>query len=323
VERARREIDELQEAAMFTGEYDVGPAVVTVNAGAGGTDAQDWAEMLVRMYLRWAERRNFKAELIEATAGEEAGLKSATFILNGENAYGIMQAERGVHRLVRQSPFDNAHRRHTAFAGLELAPWIDDDVHVDIDEKDLRIDTYRASGAGGQHVNKTDSAVRSRTSRRAPSSSARTSGRRRRTRRPPCGCSRAACWSGRSSCGGRDRQGARRGSGHLLRQPDPLLRPAPVHDRQRPSHGPEGGQRPGVLDGDLDPFIHAYLLGRATDDARRRRAGAPAATARRRRIGSRRRPSKPGAMPYPSCARAAARYPDALTASVERGRTPC
>ena len=158
--RSPREVGRLQEEALFTGEYDAGPAVVGVHAGAGGTDSQDWAEMLLRMYLRWAERRGFKTEILEATPGEEAGLKSATFTLTGENAYGIMQAEKGVHRLVRLSPFDSAHRRHTSFAQVEVAPLVDDDVDVEIDESDLRIDTYRAQGAGGQHVNKTDSAVR-------------------------------------------------------------------------------------------------------------------------------------------------------------------
>jgi peptide chain release factor 2 len=150
----------LQEEALFTGEYDTGPAVVGVHAGAGGTDSQDWAEMLLRMYLRWGEARGFKTELLEATPGEEAGLKSATFTLTGDNAYGIMQAEKGVHRLVRLSPFDSAHRRHTSFAQVEVSPFVDDDVDVEIDEADLRVDTYRSQGAGGQHVNKTDSAVR-------------------------------------------------------------------------------------------------------------------------------------------------------------------
>jgi peptide chain release factor 2 len=155
-----RDLNKLQEEALFTGEYDSGPAVVSVHAGAGGTDSQDWAEMLLRMYLRWAEGRGLKAQLLEATPGEEAGLKSATFTLTGENAYGIMQAEKGVHRLVRLSPFDSAHRRHTSFAQVEVSPLVDDDVPVEIDEADLRIDTYRSQGAGGQHVNKTDSAVR-------------------------------------------------------------------------------------------------------------------------------------------------------------------
>jgi peptide chain release factor 2 len=150
----------LEEQRLFSGQYDAGDAVVTINAGAGGTDSQDWAEMLLRMYLRWAERRGFDTEMKEASAGEEAGIKSATFIARGENAYGLFAAERGVHRLVRLSPFDSANRRHTSFAQLDVAPLVTDEVEVDIDESDLRIDTYRASGAGGQHVNKTDSAVR-------------------------------------------------------------------------------------------------------------------------------------------------------------------
>jgi peptide chain release factor 2 len=150
----------LEEARLFGGRYDGGDAVVTVRAGAGGTDSQDWAEMLLRMYLRWAEKRGFTVEMKEASEGEEAGIKSATFIARGENAYGLFAAERGVHRLVRISPFDAQKRRHTAFAQLDVAPLVDDEVEVDVNEEDLRVDTYRASGAGGQHVNKTDSAVR-------------------------------------------------------------------------------------------------------------------------------------------------------------------
>jgi peptide chain release factor 2 len=155
-----RHLAELEEARLFSGAYDAGDAVVSVHAGAGGTDSQDWAEMLLRMYLRWAERRGFGVEMKEASPGEEAGLKSATFIVRGENAYGLFAAERGVHRLVRISPFDSSARRHTSFAQLDVGPLVDEGVEVEIDDADLRVDTYRASGAGGQHVNKTDSAVR-------------------------------------------------------------------------------------------------------------------------------------------------------------------
>jgi peptide chain release factor 2 len=151
---------ELEEQRLFSGPYDSGDALVTVNAGTGGTDAQDWAEMVLRMEMRWAEKRGFKVELLEVSPGEEAGIKSATFLVRGENAYGLYASEKGVHRLVRLSPFDAAHRRHTSFAGVEVSPVVDEIADVEIEDDDLQIDTYRASGAGGQHVNKTDSAVR-------------------------------------------------------------------------------------------------------------------------------------------------------------------
>ena len=151
---------ELEEQRLFSGRYDAGDAIVSVHAGTGGTDSQDWAEMLLRMEMRWAEKRGFAVELAEVSPGEEAGIKSATFFARGENAYGLFSAEKGVHRLVRISPFDAAARRHTSFALVEVSPLVDDVSDVEIDESDLQIDTYRASGAGGQHVNKTDSAVR-------------------------------------------------------------------------------------------------------------------------------------------------------------------
>jgi peptide chain release factor 2 len=160
IRAVQQRLDQLEEERLFSGRYDGGDALVTVNAGAGGTDAQDWAEMVLRMEMRWAEKRGFDVELFEASPGEEAGIKSATFLVKGENAYGLYASEKGVHRLVRLSPFDAAHRRQTSFAGVEVSPVVADIDEVDIDDDDLQVDTYRASGAGGQHVNKTDSAVR-------------------------------------------------------------------------------------------------------------------------------------------------------------------
>jgi peptide chain release factor 2 len=158
-----QQLAEVQEEALFTGEFDASAAVVSVQAGEGGVDAQDWAEMLVRMYLRFSDKRGFKVEFNEESAGEEAGIRSATFTVKGDYAYGVFNAEGGVHRLVRLSPFDSANRRQTSFAQVEVAPFFEDDVDIEgieIDPADLRVDTYRAWGAGGQHVNKTDSAIR-------------------------------------------------------------------------------------------------------------------------------------------------------------------
>ncbi len=154
-------LEELELRSLFSGEHDERDAVAEIHAGAGGTDAQDWAEMMLRMYLRWAERRGFEVEVDEVSEGGEAGILSATFIVRGRYAYGLLAAERGVHRLVRMSPFDSQHRRQTSFASLDVAPFLEDiSAEIEIDEKDLRIDTYHSSGAGGQHVNVTDSAVR-------------------------------------------------------------------------------------------------------------------------------------------------------------------
>jgi peptide chain release factor 2 len=160
VETLAKDVDKLEFQRMFSGEHDASAAFLDVQAGSGGTEAQDWAEMLLRMYLRWGERRGFSCELVEASSGEVAGIKSATVHVKGEYAFGWLRTETGVHRLVRKSPFDSGNRRHTSFAAVFVSPEIDDAIEIDINPADLRVDTYRASGAGGQHVNRTDSAVR-------------------------------------------------------------------------------------------------------------------------------------------------------------------
>src|SRR2546423_5040497 len=158
--RLEQEIAEAETEMLLSGDNDALNAICTIHPGAGGTESQDWAEMLLRMYLKWAERRGFKTEVLDSQPAEEAGLKSVTFRVEGEYAYGLLAAEAGVHRLVRISPFDQAARRHTSFASLFVYPEIDEDIEVEINDKDLRVDTYRATGAGGQHINTTDSAVR-------------------------------------------------------------------------------------------------------------------------------------------------------------------
>jgi peptide chain release factor 2 len=260
----RTELDRLQEDALFTGEYDGGDAVVTIHAGTGGTDAQDWAEILLRMYLRWAADRGFQVELVEASPGEEAGLKSATFTVKGENAYGILKAERGVHRLVRLSPFDQAHRRHTSFAQVIVSPLLPEDEDVDIDESDLRIDTYRASGAGGQHVNKTDSAVRithvptgivvSVQNERSQAANKQTALRILKSRLAEQEQEK------REQELARERGAAQQADfGSQIRSY--VLHPYQLVKDHRTEH--ETGNTQAVLDGALDDFIHEYLLARA------------------------------------------------------------
>ncbi len=269
LEPIRWELARLEEEALFTGEYDAGDAIVTIVAGTGGTDAQDWGEILLRMYLRWAAERGFQAELLEASPGEEAGLKSATFTVKGENAYGALRAERGVHRLVRLSPFDQAHRRHTSFAQVIVSPLVPDDVDVEIDDADLRIDTYRASGAGGQHVNKTDSAVRIThlptgivvqcQNERSQSSNKATALRVLRSRLAELEQER------REEELSRER-GVVQDTGFGSQIRSYVLHPYQIVKDHRTDH--EAGNAQGVLDGDLDGFIHAYLLARAARKAR-------------------------------------------------------
>jgi peptide chain release factor 2 len=257
----RGELARLQEDALFSGEYDAGNAVVTIQADAGGTDAQDWAEILLRMYLRWAEQRTLKTEVIEASPGEEYGIKSATFTVRGENAYGILKAERGKHRLVRLSPFDAAHRRHTSFAQVIVAPLLEEAGEIAIDEDELRIDTYRSSGAGGQHVNKTDSAVRithlptnivvSVQNERSQSANKETALKILRSRLAE------KAEEEREAELARERGGVSMGfGGNAIRSY--VLHPYQLVKDHRTEH--EVGNTQGVLDGDLDGFIRAYLL---------------------------------------------------------------
>jgi peptide chain release factor 2 len=269
LEPLQRELDRLEEDALFTGRYDSGDAVVTIHSGAGGTDSQDWAEMLLRMYLRWAANRGFETALLEASPGEEAGLKSATFTVRGENAYGILKAERGVHRLVRLSPFDQAHRRHTSFAQVIVSPLLAEDTEVELDEGDLRIDTYRASGAGGQHVNKTDSAVRithlptgivvSVQNERSQSSNKQTAMRILRSRL-------AELQEEEREAELAKERGAAQDTGFGSQIRSYVLHPYQQVKDLRTNY--EVGNAQGVLDGDLDGFIHAYLLAKAAGKAR-------------------------------------------------------
>ena len=160
VDALTQEVEHREVLLLLSGEYDKNNAILTFHAGAGGTEAQDWCSMLIRMYLRWAEKQGYSVSLMDEQVGDEAGIKSATFLVKGENAFGYMKSEKGVHRLVRISPFDSAARRHTSFCAVDVMPEIDETVEINLDMKDVQVDTYRASGAGGQHINKTDSAVR-------------------------------------------------------------------------------------------------------------------------------------------------------------------
>ena len=261
LKEVQTELARLQEDALFGGEYDAGDAVVTIQSDAGGTDAQDWAEILLRMYLRWAADRGFKTDVLETSPGEEYGIKSATFTVQGENAYGILKAERGKHRLVRLSPFDQAHRRHTSFAQVIVAPLLEEAGDIVLDDDEIRVDTFRSSGAGGQHVNKTDSAVRlthlpsgivvSVQNERSQTANKDTAMKILRSRLAE------KAEEEREAELSRERGGVSMGFGGNA------IRSYVLHPYQQVKDartGYEVGNAQGVLDGDLDGFIRAYLL---------------------------------------------------------------
>jgi peptide chain release factor 2 len=259
-----RALERSEELRFFSGQYDEGGAIVTIHPGAGGTESQDWAEMLLRMYLRWFEHRNFKVEINDTQEGDEAGIKSVTLSVEGENAYGLLASEKGVHRLVRMSPFDSANRRHTSFAAVEVSPLVSDEVEVEINEDDLRIDTYRSSGAGGQHVNKTSSAVRIThlstnivvqcQNERSQISNRATAMRMLKSKLLELEERKLADELARERGEVRDVN-----FGSQIRSY--VLHPYQMVKDLRTGH--EVGNAPGVLDGDLDGFVHAYLVWRA------------------------------------------------------------
>lgn len=250
---------------MLSGEHDAANAIVSIHPGAGGVESQDWAEMLLRMYLKWAERRGFKRTILEYQPGEEAGLKSVTLTLSGEYAFGLMSAEAGVHRLVRISPFDQAARRHTSFASVYVWPEMDDTIEIDIPEKDLRIDTYRSSGAGGQHVNVTDSAVRITHLPTGIVTSCQNERSQHKNRDVAMKVLRAKLYDLRlkeqqarlENIGGVKKDIA---FGSQIRSY--VLQPYQMIKDHRTKY--TEGQVYKVLDGDLDPFIKTYLMQKAT-----------------------------------------------------------
>jgi peptide chain release factor 2 len=261
---AEQQIEEAEVRRILGGEHDSLNAIVSINSGAGGTDACDWAEMLLRMYLRWAERHGYKAEILDLQAGEEAGLRSATVTLSGDYAFGYLKVEEGVHRLVRISPFDAQSRRHTAFASVSVFPEIDDSVEVEVEEKDLRIDTYRAGGAGGQHVNKTDSAVRITHGPTGIVVQCQNERSQHKNRAQAMKVLRARIFE-HARKEKEERLAALRGE-KLEIGFGSQIRSYTLHPSQRVKDhrtGTENGNAEGVLDGDLDRFIRAALLARA------------------------------------------------------------
>ncbi|MCB9947304.1 MAG: peptide chain release factor 2 [Rhodospirillaceae bacterium] len=258
-------VSKKQLESMLSGEADANDCYLEVNAGAGGTEAQDWAEMLLRMYVRWSESHGYKVEWLEESAGEEAGIKSATVEIKGPNAYGWLKAETGVHRLVRISPFDSQARRHTSFASVSVSPVIDESIDIEVEEKDLRIDTYRASGAGGQHVNKTDSAIRITHIPTGIVVQCQNDRSQHRNRAQAYAMLRARLYEAELKRREEEAQASAQeksdiGWGHQIRSY--VLQPYQMVKDLRTSV--EKGNAQGVLDGDIDAFLEAALAAKVT-----------------------------------------------------------
>jgi peptide chain release factor 2 len=262
--RTERELESAELRQLLGGDHDASSAILSINAGAGGTDAADWAQMLFRMYTRWAEVHGYGVEIFDEQPGDEAGLRSVTATIKGDYAYGYLRVEQGVHRLVRISPFDSQHRRHTAFASVTVFPEIDDEIEVEIDEKDLRVDTYRSGGAGGQHVNKTDSAVRITHMPSGIVVQCQSERSQHKNRARAMKVLRARLFE-RARQEHEEQLAALRGE-KLEIGFGSQIRSYTLHPAQRVKDhrtGVEVGNAQGVLDGDIDPFIRAALLARA------------------------------------------------------------
>jgi peptide chain release factor 2 len=266
--RTERELDAAELRQLLGGDHDAASAILSINAGAGGTDAADWAQMLFRMYTRWAEMHGYGIEILDEQPGDEAGLRSVTATIKGDYAYGYLRVEQGVHRLVRISPFDSQHRRHTAFASVTVFPEIDDEIEVEIDEKDLRVDTYRSGGAGGQHVNKTDSAVRITHIPSGIVVQCQNERSQHKNRARAMKVLRARLYE-RARQEHEEQLAALRGE-KLEIGFGSQIRSYTLHPAQRVKDhrtDVEVGNAQGVLDGDIDPFIRAALLARPAGGA--------------------------------------------------------